>query len=216
MGNMAEAAAESIGANRILARVGCYYHDIGKTLKPEYFVENQLDRKSKHENLNPNISAKVIISHVKEGIELAKEHKLPKEVIDFIPMHHGTTLVSYFYHKAKSVVDEEKENISDYIYRYPGPKPQTKETGIAMLADTIEASTRAMEDPTLNKLEDKIDEVIKMRFTEGELDECDLTLKDLTKIKIAFLKILVGIHHQRIKYPEKEEKEKPKSLFDKE
>ncbi|MBN1633304.1 MAG: HDIG domain-containing protein [Ignavibacteria bacterium] len=216
MGNMAEAAAESIGANRILARVGCYYHDIGKTLKPEYFVENQLDRKSKHENLNPNISAKVIISHVKEGIELAKEHKLPKEVIDFIPMHHGTTLVSYFYHKAKSLMDEEKENISDYIYRYPGPKPQTKETGIAMLADTIEASTRIIEDPTLNKLEEKIDEVIKRRFAEGELDECDLTLKDLTKIKIAFLKILVGIHHQRIKYPEDEMKEKPKSLFDNE
>lgn len=216
MGNMAEAAAEAIGANRILARVGCYYHDIGKTLKPEYFVENQLDRKSKHENLNPNISAKVIISHVKEGIELAKEHKLPKEVIDFIPMHHGTTLVSYFYHKAKSIMDEEKENISDYIYRYPGPKPQTKETGIAMLADTIEASTRVIEDPTLNKLEEKIDEVIKRRFSEGELDECDLTLKDLTKIKIAFLKILVGIHHQRIKYPEDILKEKPKSLFDNE
>ena len=216
MGNMAEAAAESIGANRVLARVGCYYHDIGKTLKPEYYIENQLDRKSKHEHLNPNISAKVIISHVKEGIELAKEYKLPKEVIDFIPMHHGTTLVSYFYHKARSIVDEEKENISDYIYRYPGPKPQTKETGIAMLADTIEASTRAMEDPTLNKLEEKIDEVIKKRFTEGELDECDLTLKDLTKIKIAFLKILVGIHHQRIKYPEDEMKEKPKTLFDNE
>jgi membrane-associated HD superfamily phosphohydrolase len=131
-------------------------------------------------------------------------------------MHHGTTLVSYFYHKAKSIVDEEKENISDYIYRYPGPKPQTKETGIAMLSDTIEASTRAMEDPTLNKLEEKIDEVIKKRFTEGELDECDLTLKDLTKIKIAFLKILVGIHHQRIKYPEDEIKEKPKTLFDNE
>jgi len=213
MGNMAEAAAEAINANRILARVGCYYHDVGKTLKPEYFIENQLDRKSKHETLNPNISAKVIISHVKEGIELAQEHNLPQEVIDFIPMHHGTTLVSYFYHKAKTLYNEERENLSDYIYRYPGPKPQTKETGIAMLADTIEASTRAMEEPTLKKLEDKIDEVIKNRFTEGELDECDLTLKDLSKIKMAFLKILVGIHHQRIKYPENEKKEKDKTLL---
>ncbi|MCX7833442.1 MAG: HDIG domain-containing protein [Ignavibacteria bacterium] len=202
MANLAEAAAEAIGANRILTRVGCYYHDIGKILKPEYYVENQIDKKSKHEKLNPTISAKVIISHVKEGIELAKEYKLPQEVIDFIPMHHGTTLVSYFYQKAKNVVDEEKEDISDYIYRYPGPKPQTKETGIVMLADTIEAATRTIEEPTPGKLEDKIDEIIKKRFIEGELDECELTLKDLSKIKLAFLKILVGIHHQRIKYPE--------------
>ena len=202
MGNLAEAAAESIGANRILARVGCYYHDIGKIVKPEYFVENQIEQKNKHENLNPNISAKVIISHVKDGIELAEKYHLPKEVIDFIPMHHGTTLVSYFYNKAKNMTDKERETISDYIYRYPGPKPQTKETGIVMIADIIESSTRTIEDPTPSKLEDRIDEIIKKRFIEGELDECDLTLKDLTKIKIAFLKILIGIHHQRIKYPD--------------
>lgn len=202
MGNLAEAAAESIGANRILARVGCYYHDIGKMVKPEYFVENQIEQKNKHENLNPNISAKVIISHVKDGIELAEKYHLPKEVIDFIPMHHGTTLVSYFYNKAKNMTDKERETISDYIYRYPGPKPQTKETGIVMIADIIESSTRTIEDPTPSKLEDRIDEIIKKRFIEGELDECDLTLKDLTKIKIAFLKILIGIHHQRIKYPD--------------
>lgn len=205
MANLAETAAEAIGANRILTRVGCYYHDVGKILKPEYYVENQIDKKSKHEKLNPNISAKVIISHVKEGIELARKYKLPEEVINFIPMHHGTTLVSYFYQKAKNVVAEEKEDISDYIYRYPGPKPQTKETGIVMLADTIEAATRTIEDPTPGKLEDKIDEIIKKRFIEGELDECELTLKDLSKIKLAFLKILVGIHHQRIKYPEEKE-----------
>jgi len=202
MANLAESAAEAIGANRILTRVGCYYHDVGKILKPEYYVENQIDKKSKHEKLNPTISAKVIIAHVKEGIELARQYKLPEEVIDFIPMHHGTTLVSYFYQKAKNVVDEDKEDISDYIYRYPGPKPQTKETGIVMLADTIEAATRTIEEPTPGKLEDKIDEIIKKRFIEGELDECELTLKDLSKIKLAFLKILVGIHHQRIKYPE--------------
>lgn len=137
---------------------------------------------------------------MKDGIELAKKYNLPQEIIDFIPMHHGTTLVSYFYHKAKYTA--KSEDISDYIYRYPGPKPQTKETGIVMLADAIEASTRAIEDPSPQKIESKIDDVIKARFMEGELDECELTLKDLTKIKQSFLKILVGIHHHRIKYPE--------------
>lgn len=199
MGNLSEAAAEAIGANTILARVGCYYHDIGKTLKPQYFIENQLDH-NKHENLNPNISTKLIISHVKDGIELAKKYNLPQEIVDFIPMHHGTTLVSYFFNKAKFIA--KSEEISDYIYRYPGPKPQTKETGIVMLADAIEASTRAIEDPTPQKIENRIDDVIKARFMESELDECELTLKDLTKIKGAFLKILVGIHHHRIKYPD--------------
>jgi putative nucleotidyltransferase with HDIG domain len=208
MGTLAEEAAAAIGANRILARVGCYYHDIGKIAKPDYFVENQVERINKHENLNPAMSAKVIISHVKEGIELAKQYKLPQEIIDFIPMHHGTTLVSYFYSKAKNVIDENKEDFSEYLYRYPGPKPQTKETGIAMLADSVEASTKSIEDPTPKKLEDKIDEIIKKRFMEGELDECELTLKDLTKIKKSFLKILIGIYHQRIKYPSIEDEQK--------
>ncbi len=202
MGNLAEAAAEAIKANRILARVGCYYHDIGKTIQPSYYVENQIDKYNRHETLNPSLSAKIIISHVKDGIELAKKYKLPKEIIDFIPMHHGTTLVKYFYSKAQQRNNENKEDLSEYIYRYPGPKPQTKETGIAMLADNVEASTKALEDPSPQKLEEKIDEVIKKRFMEGELDECDLTLKDLTQIKKSFLKILIGIHHQRIKYPE--------------
>lgn len=204
MGNLSEAAAEAIGANSTLARVGCYYHDIGKTIKPQYFIENQLDH-NKHENLNPNISTKLIISHVKDGIELAKKYNLPQEIVDFIPMHHGTTLVSYFFHKAK--FNAKSEEISDYIYRYPGPKPQTKETGIVMLADAIEASTRAIEEPTPQKIENRIDDVIKARFMEGELDECELTLKDLTKIKGAFIKILVGIHHHRIKYPEQKKLE---------
>ncbi len=202
MGNLAEEAAAAIGANRILARVGCYYHDIGKTIQPSYFVENQIEKYNRHENLNPSLSAKIIISHVKEGIELAKKHKLPQVIIDFIPMHHGTTLVKYFYDKAQSLMNEDKRDFSEYIYRYPGPKPQTKETGIAMLADNVEASTKAIENPSPKKLEDKIDEVIKKRFMEGELDECDLTLKELTQIKKSFLKILIGIHHQRIKYPE--------------
>jgi len=204
MGNLAEQAAKEIGANQILTRVGCYYHDIGKTIKPNYFVENQVpeDQPSKHHQLNPSLSAKVIMSHVKNGIELAEKYRLPKEVIDFIPMHHGTTLVAYFYEKAKSDPDISGETIHDYIYRYPGPKPQSKETGLVMLADGIEAATRAIEDPTPAKLETQIDQIIKSRFIEGELDECDLTLKDLIKIKRSFLKSLIGIYHQRIKYPE--------------
>ncbi len=207
MGNLSEEAAASIGANRVLARVGSYYHDIGKSMKPDFFVENQLEKKNKHEGMNPTLSAKVIIAHVKEGIELARRYRLPQEVIDFIPMHHGTTLVSFFYNKAKNLTDENKEDVLDYIYRYPGPKPQNKETAIVMLADTVEASTKAIEDPTPKKLEDKIDEIIKKRFIEGELDDCNLTLKDLTSIKKSFLKILIGIYHQRIKYPE----EKPEN-----
>jgi putative nucleotidyltransferase with HDIG domain len=206
MGNLSEQAAKEIGANQILARVGCYYHDIGKVVTPQYFVENQIDLKGKHGQLNPSLSAKMIIAHVKNGIKLAEKYRLPQEVINFIPMHHGTNLVSYFYEKARTEEGEE-DSVHDYIYRYPGPKPHSKETGIVMLADAIEASTRAIEDPTPAKLETQIDEVIKSRFIEGELDECDLTLKDLIKIKYSFLKTLIGIHHHRIKYPEKDEEE---------
>ncbi len=202
MGSMSEAAAEAIGANRVLTRVGCYYHDVGKIIRPEYYVENQIERVNRHEALNPNISAKIIISHVKDGIELARKYKLPQEIINFIPMHHGTTLVSYFFNKAKNTTDENKEDVMENTYMYPGPRPQTKETAIVMLADTIEASARVIEDSTPKNLEDKIDEIINKRFMEGQLDECELTLKDLTLIKRSFLNILVGIHHQRIKYPE--------------
>jgi len=206
MGTLSEQAAKEISANQILARVGCYYHDIGKVVTPQYFVENQIDS-NKHEELNPSLSAKMIISHVKNGIRLAEKYRLPKEVIDFIPMHHGTNLVSYFYEKARTE-EGEMDTTHDFIYRYPGPKPQTKETGIVMLADAVEAATRAIEDPTPAKLETQIDEIIKARFIEGELDECDLTLKDLIKIKQSFLKTLVGIHHHRIKYPETADEEK--------
>jgi len=200
MGNLSEQAAKEIGANHLLARVGCYYHDIGKIVNPDYFVENQMDS-NKHEELNPSLSAKMIIAHVKNGIKLAEKHRLPKEIINFIPMHHGTNLVSYFYEKART--DEgEIDTTHEYIYRYPGPKPQTKETGIVMLADSVEAATRSIDDPTPAKLETQISEIIRARFLDGELDECDLTLKDLINIKQSFLKTIVGIHHHRIKYPE--------------
>lgn len=205
MGNLSEQAAKEIGANQILARVGCYYHDIGKIVNPDYFVENQMDS-NKHEELNPSLSAKMIIAHVKNGIKLAERFRLPKEIINFIPMHHGTNLVSYFYEKARTE-EGEIDTTHEYIYRYPGPKPQTKETGIVMLADSVEAATRSIEDPTPAKLETQISEIIRARFLDGELDECDLTLKDLIKIKQSFLKTIVGIHHHRIKYPETADEE---------
>lgn len=207
LGNLAGAAAEAIGANGILARVGAYYHDIGKLVKPAYFVENQQHGKSKHSRLRPRMSALIIASHVKEGIELGRQHGLPDVVLDFIPQHHGTTLISYFYDKAQKQAEEKhdpKDVINEADYRYPGPKPQTKETGIVMLADSVEATARTMDNPTPQKLEAMIDTMIKNRFVEGQLDECELTLRDLTKIKEAFLKILIGIHHPRVKYPEQE------------
>jgi putative nucleotidyltransferase with HDIG domain len=211
IGNLAEAAAEAIGANSILARVGAYYHDIGKIKNAEYFVENQSPGQNKHSKLRPRMSALIITSHVKEGIELAREYGLPEKVIDFIPQHHGTTRVSYFYDKALKQAASRKtpKDIHEDDFRYPGPKPQTKETGIVMLADAVEATTRTIEELTPQKLEQTIENTIKQRFIEGQLDECDLTLRDLTNIKEAFLKILSGIHHHRIKYPGQETQEVP-------
>jgi hypothetical protein len=209
MGSLAEAAAAEVGANAVLARAGAYFHDIGKIVKPTYFVENQKTSRSRHDKLAPRMSSLIISAHVKEGIALAREHNLPEELVDFIPMHHGTTRIEYFYNKAlklaESSNDETKiDEIKDQDYRYPGPKPQTKETGILMLADAIEATARTLEDPSPQKLEVAIDELIRKRFEEGELDECPLTLKDLTKIKEAFLGVLIGIYHTRVKYPEAE------------
>lgn len=206
MASLAEAAAVAVGANEVLARVGAFFHDVGKILKPTYFVENQKSNRNRHEKLAPRMSSLIISAHVKDGIALAREHNLPEEVVDFIPMHHGTTRIEYFYDKAlklaESSADESRvEEINEQDYRYPGPKPQTKETGILMLADAIEARARTLEDPSPQKLEAMIDEIIKKRFEEGELDECPLTLKDLTRIKAAFLNVLVGIYHTRVKYP---------------
>lgn len=205
--NLAEAGAVAIGANGILARVGAYFHDIGKIEKPTYFVENQKTSRNRHDKLSPRMSSLIISAHVKDGMALAQEYHLPEEVIDFIPQHHGTTLIEYFYNKALRLAegseDETKiDEIKDQDYQYPGPKPQTKETGILMLADTIEATARSVEEPTPQKLEVLIDEMIKKRFMEGQLDECPLTLKDLTKIRAAFLNVLVGTYHSRVKYVE--------------
>ena len=204
---LAEAAASAIGANEVLARVGAIFHDIGKLVKPMYFVENQKGSRNRHDKLTPRMSSLIISAHVKEGLTIGEEYHLPQEVLDFIPMHHGTTRIEYFYSKALELArqssDETKiEEINEQDYRYPGPKPQTRETGILMLADTVEATTRTLDDPSPQKLETVIDEMIKKRFEEGELDECPLTLKDLTKIRAAFLSVLIGVHHTRVKYPE--------------
>jgi putative nucleotidyltransferase with HDIG domain len=206
IGNLAEAAAEAIGANSILARVGGYYHDIGKLLKPEYFVENQVGPHSRHNRLKPRMSALIISAHVREGIELGRERGIPESVLEFIPQHHGTTRISFFFDKAlkQAAKRPTKDGVREEDFLYPGPKPQTKETGIVMLADSVEAATRTILELTPQKLESAIDNMIKHRFMDGQLDECELTLRDLTKIKEGFLKILLGIHHHRIKYPEPE------------
>ncbi len=203
MGSLAESAAEAIGANATLARVGAYYHDIGKITKPTMFVENQLGTINKHERLTPKFSARVIAAHVKDGITLGQEFGLPSVVTDFIPMHHGTTMIGFFYEQALKKKGE-FETVDENEFHYPGPKPQTRETGIVMLADAVEASTRSIENPTVQKIEERIDELIKARFMDGQLDECDLTLRDLTRIKVNFVKILTGIHHSRMQYPEQQ------------
>lgn len=206
MGTLAEAAAERVGANPLLARVGAYYHDIGKTITPKNFVENQLNNQNIHENLTPEESVELISRHVKEGVELAKENNLPDEIIDFVPMHHGTNTISYFYEKAKERYGEEKVDINDY--QYPGPKPNTKETAIIMLADGCESAVRAIDEPNPVKVENVIDKIIKNRIDDGQLDESPLTFSDINKIKEAFINILVGQHHRRIRYPKQDEMEK--------
>lgn len=206
MGTLAESAAEVIHANPLLARVGAYYHDIGKTITPQNFVENQLNNQNVHENLTPEESINLIIRHVNEGIELAREAKLPQEIIDFIPMHHGTTVISFFYEKAKELYGEKNVNVQDYCY--PGPKPNTKESAIVMLADSCESAVRSIEDPDSFKVENVIDKIIKQRIDSGQLNDSPLTFSDISKIKEAFISILLGHHHKRIRYPRQDEMEK--------
>jgi len=205
LGNMIEAAAEKIGANPLLARVGALYHDIGKTLNPTAFVENQMDNYNIHDTLKPEESAKIIIQHVPDGIKLAEENDLPQEIIDFIPTHHGTLTVSYFYEKAKEMYGEDKVDIKDY--QYPGPKPMTRETAILMIADACESAVRAMTEPTPEKIENVVTNIIRSRLSDEQLEESPLTFLDLTKIKDSFCSTLVALHHKRIRYPKQEELE---------
>lgn len=206
MGTLAEAAAEKIGANPLLARIGAYYHDVGKTISPQNFVENQLNNQNVHENLTPEESVSMIVQHVNEGIELAKENKLPKEIIDFIPMHHGRMVMSYFYERAKKIYGEEKVKVDDF--RYPGPKPNTKETAIVMLADGCESAVRSIENPDPTKVENVIDSIFKSRIDDRQLEDSPVNFRDIKIMKEEFLNILLGQHHRRIKYPKQEEAEK--------
>lgn len=203
VGTLAESAAEVVGVNPLLAKVASYYHDIGKIRMPDYFVENQTGSISKHDKLNPHLSSMIIISHVKDGVELANQYNLPETIKDVIQQHHGSTLVTYFYQKA---LKESEIPPAEQDYRYPGPKPQTRLAGLIMLADAVEASARTLEDPTPSRISNLIDKIIKNIFLDGQLDECEITLKDLSKIKEKFEYILTGIFHKRIPYPERQEK----------
>lgn len=200
VGNLAEAAAEDIGANPLLCRVGSYYHDIGKLKRPYFFKENQITKDNPHDKITPNLSALVITSHVKDGIEIAEKNKLPSAVIRIIEEHHGNTLVAYFYYKA--LKSEGDEGVDESKFRYPFRKPQTKEAAIVMLADSVEAYIRSLTEPDKDQVDQGVRKIIKDKLNDAQLDECDLTLKDLEIIGRAFVKVLAGIFHDRIEYPE--------------
>lgn len=199
--NLAEVAAEAVGANPVLVRVSSYYHDIGKTKRPYFFKENQFGIENPHNKISSNLSALIIIAHVKDGIELAKQYKIPKVIRDIIEQHHGTTLVRYFYVTAKNSSND-PDKVSKQNFMYPGPVPDSKEAAIIMLADGVEAAVRSIQGPTKNKIEEMVNKIINERLNEKQLDNCDLTLKDIKKIREAFIKALNGIYHQRIEYPE--------------
>lgn len=200
MANLSESAAEAIAANSLLARVGCYYHDIGKVNKPEYFSENQglQGGRNPHDRLMPYLSMLIIASHVREGLELAEEHGLPQSICDLIAQHHGTTVIEYFYERAVELGDR---SVREEDFRYNGPKPQTKEAGILMLADSVEAAARTLAERTPSRMRQLVHKIIQQKFTAGELDECALTLRDLLKIEDSFIRVLMGVLHSRMAYP---------------
>ncbi|MFQ5701314.1 MAG: HD family phosphohydrolase [Acidobacteriota bacterium] len=201
LGTLAEQAAEEIGAHALFCRVAANYHDIGKMSKAEYFVENMRGGVNKHDKLSPRMSSLIIANHVKEGLRLADEFNLPKQIRDMIPQHHGTRLISFFYRKAKGKEDPDVPEIHESDYRYPGPKPQTKEAAIVMMADSVEAAARTIEDPTPAKFEELITTMSNTIVLDHQLDECDLTFSDLGRIRASFLKTLTAVHHHRISYP---------------
>lgn len=199
VGNLSESAVDSIGGNSLLARVGAFYHDVGKTARPYFFKENQLSADNPHDRLTPALSSNIILEHVKYGVQLAQKYKLPSEIIDFINQHHGNTLVAYFYHKAKNA--EGEDVVEEANYRYSGPKPQTKETAVVMMADSVEAAVRSISSPTKEKIEEVIEKIIQGKLNDGQLEECNITLKELNQIKKVFLKVILSIFHERIEYP---------------
>ncbi|MGQ9570534.1 MAG: HD family phosphohydrolase [Thermodesulfovibrionales bacterium] len=199
VGSLAESAAEAVGVNPLLARVSSYYHDIGKVKMPDYYIENQTGAESRHDSLTPHLSSMIIANHIKEGVDIARQNKLPQSLIDIIQQHHGTSLMSYFYQKAK----DQKTDIlpSEDEYRYPGPKPQTRVAALIMMADAVEAASRVLTDPTPARIASLVDRIINHIFLDGQLDECELTLKDIQEIKRCFTYVLTGIFHKRIDYP---------------
>jgi putative nucleotidyltransferase with HDIG domain len=204
VGAIAESAAERVGADALLVRIGAYFHDIGKMLKPHYFVENQVGPTSRHAKLAPAMSTLIIIGHVKDGVDLGRQHHLPEPIIDLIEQHHGTTLVEFFYHEAnrRSGNNPDAGPVPESAYRYPGPRPQTKEAAILMVADAVESASRALSDPTPARLEGLASDLIDNRLRDGQFDECGLTLREIAEIRDSLIKSLIGIYHGRVKYPE--------------
>jgi putative nucleotidyltransferase with HDIG domain len=199
--NLAEVAAEEVGANSVLARVGAYYHDVGKIKRPYFFKENQMGIDNPHNKIAPNLSALIIVSHVKDGLELAKEYRVPPVIQDIIGQHHGNSLVKYFYITARNNA-ENKDDVKEEDFRYMGPIPKGKEAAIVMLADSVEAAVRSINEPSIEKIETMVNNIFKDKMNDGQLSGCDLTFYDLEKIKMTFLKALTGLYHQRIEYPE--------------
>ncbi len=201
VGSMVEAAAEEIGANPLLGKVMCYYHDIGKMEHSAYFIENQKPGHNPHDFISPYMSRTILVAHVKDGVELGLRYKLGKPIIDGVLQHHGTTVISFFYNKALEQQDDSEVEMAEEEFRYPGPKPQFREAALCMLADSIEAAARSLDEPTPMRLQNIVKNIIQRKFMDGQLDECNLTLKDLTRVETAFIRILLGIYHQRIDYP---------------
>jgi putative nucleotidyltransferase with HDIG domain len=203
VGNLSEAAAESIGADGLLCRIGSYYHDIGKTRRPSYFIENQSNMENPHDTMDPSLSKSIIIAHPREGVEMLKEHKIPKPIRDIAEQHHGTTLLKYFYHKALQKLEETGAQVilTEEDYRYPGPKAQSKEAAIVGIADCVEAAVRSLRNPSMEQIDTMVEKIIKQRLEDGQFNECDLTLKELNTIDKALCETLHGIYHSRIEYP---------------
>ncbi|MDY0408474.1 HDIG domain-containing metalloprotein [Paracerasibacillus soli] len=198
--NLSETACDAIGANGLLARVGAYYHDIGKTVRPHYFIENQLAIKNPHDVILPIQSAEIIMAHPYDGADMLKKHKMPKEIIAIAKEHHGTTLLKYFYYKEK----ETNKQVKESDFRYPGPKPQSKESAIICICDSVEAAVRSLKEPTEEKIEEIVSSIVTDRLQDGQFDECPLTIKELKIIHQTICSTLKGIFHSRIQYPEKE------------
>lgn len=203
VGNLVESAAEAVGVNPLLARACAYYHDIGKIKMPEYFIENQVGPTNVHDKLTPRMSSMVLVAHIKEGVELARQYKLPQSIIDIIQQHHGTSVQTYFYEKAKeqSARDSASPHVSAEDFRYPGPKPQTRIAALVLMADAIEAASRVLSDPTPTRVSTLVEKLINHAFIDGQLDNCELTLKDIREIKIYFVYLLTSMYHRRVNYP---------------